>query len=432
MPIFIQFAIDNEPFFREKEDMGMQRHGRWRTIVWLVLALFAWGLSSPAQATVFIDDIRLGQHQGTVRFVLDISGPVEHSVFAVEDPPRIVIDMSAAGWRVASDRVVALDAPLVRRARYGIPKPGTARVVLDLKRDAAIVRAFELPPGDGKGYRIVLDLAPKQDSPEIHAAETWQEPNPDTQSSFVPIPVDKPVTYLKEAYTPVIVIDAGHGGQDPGAIGRSGIFEKKITLRYARALQKALERTGRYRVYLTREDDVFIKLRDRVALAREFKGDMFISLHADSILTSDARGLSIYTLSEKASDKESAALAQRENKADLIAGVDFAGQEDDDVISILIDLMQRETKNKSSDMAEIFVGSLKGKVRLLGNTHRYAGFAVLTAADIPSVLIELGFLSNRHDEANLQSEGYERTVITGLVRGIDRYFEKYPKRVFEE
>jgi N-acetylmuramoyl-L-alanine amidase len=235
------------------------------------------------------------------------------------------------------------------------------------------------------------------------------------------LPPPKPQTTGDQR--PVVVLDAGHGGVDPGAIGRSGIYEKEITLAMADELKKQLEATGRYQVVLTRDSDIFIRLRDRIALARAAGADLFISLHADAHSTSDLRGASVYTLSEQASDAEAAALATQENKSDVIAGVDLS-HENEVVTNILIDLAQRETKNLSARFAAILVDELKADTLLLRNSHRFAGFAVLKAPDVPSVLIELGYLSSDQDEAELRSAKHRAKLGAAILRAVDGFFER--------
>ena len=220
---------------------------------------------------------------------------------------------------------------------------------------------------------------------------------------------------------PVIVIDPGHGGVDPGAIGVSGIYEKHITLAMAREMKAALEKGGRYRVHLTRDRDVFIRLRDRVAMARQLGADLFISLHADAVQNPQIRGLSVYTLSQNASDSEAQALAEKENKADLIAGVDLS-HETPDVAGILIDLAQRETMNRSAGFATELVDEVGQEMDLLGNTHRFAGFAVLKAPDVPAVLVEMGYLSNEFEEKQLRQPQYRGRLAKAAARAIERYF----------
>ncbi|CCG09217.1 N-acetylmuramoyl-L-alanine amidase [Pararhodospirillum photometricum DSM 122] len=219
---------------------------------------------------------------------------------------------------------------------------------------------------------------------------------------------------------PTIVLDPGHGGRDPGAISPSGQYEKDLTLTMGRELRKTLEGTGRYRVVMTRSDDRSIALRDRIALGRQAEGDLFISLHADAMRDPGVRGLSVYTLSETASDAEAGALADRENKADILLNADLSNQSPD-VANILIDLAQRATMNNSALFANTLIRNLPGDVRKLIKTHRSAGFAVLKAPDMPSVLVEMGFLSNQTDENLLRTAGYRSKLADAIVRSIDDY-----------
>lgn len=219
---------------------------------------------------------------------------------------------------------------------------------------------------------------------------------------------------------PLIVIDPGHGGIDPGAVG-DNVAEKQLTLAVAKALKKELEATGKFRVALTRSKDVYIPLRDRFSLAREKGADLFISLHADSHSDPTTRGASVYTLSEKASDAEAEALAAKENKSDIIAGVDLSKQSNV-VTDILIDLAQRDTKNMSTRFASLLVKELKRETMLLGNTHRYAGFAVLKAPDVPSVLVEMGYISSSKDAALLSSDKHQKRLAKAIRGAIENYF----------
>ena len=229
---------------------------------------------------------------------------------------------------------------------------------------------------------------------------------------------------IQKIRKPIIVLDAGHGGIDGGATSRAGTKEKYVVLSFAKKLQKALNNTGKYKVYLTRKGDYFIKLRDRVKISRKLKADLFISLHADSVpgRNSSARGASIYTLSDKSSDKEAAALARKENRSDILAGVQFKN-ETKVVASILIDLAQRDSKTKSVKFANLAVGQMKGNVKVRKKPVKFAGFRVLKAPDVPSVLIELGYLSNKYDERNLKSNGWQNKMVGSLKRSIDRYFK---------
>ncbi|NRA89322.1 MAG: N-acetylmuramoyl-L-alanine amidase, partial [Rhizobiales bacterium] len=229
---------------------------------------------------------------------------------------------------------------------------------------------------------------------------------------------------IQKQRKPVIVLDAGHGGIDGGAVSRGGTREKNVVLNVAKKLQKQLLATGKFRVYLTRKGDYFIKLRDRVKISRKHKADLFISLHADSVASrhSSARGASIYTLSDKSSDKEAAALARKENRSDILAGVQFKN-ETKVVASILIDLAQRDSKTKSVKFARLAVTQMKGNVVVRKKPIKFAGFRVLKAPDVPSVLIELGYLSNSNDERNLKSNAWQSKMAGSIKRSIVKYFE---------
>jgi N-acetylmuramoyl-L-alanine amidase len=224
-----------------------------------------------------------------------------------------------------------------------------------------------------------------------------------------------------------VAIDAGHGGRDPGAISRSGLYEKHVTLAFARELRDRLLALKRYRVVLTRNRDVFIPLRGRMAIARTAGADLFLSLHADKADNPATRGLSVYTLSEQASDAEAAALAERENNADLVAGINLRRQPPD-VRNILIDLAQRDTMNRSVNIAALLVRDLREATVLLPRTHRFAGFAVLKAPDVPAALIELGYLSNPIDERLLRAPAYRRKLTNAIARAVDDHFVRVEAR----
>ena len=219
----------------------------------------------------------------------------------------------------------------------------------------------------------------------------------------------------------IVVLDPGHGGKDPGAIGAyNKTYEKNITLAMGKELKQVLQNKG-YVVYLTRENDIFIPLRQRIKIAQNYKADLFMSIHADSARNRSATGLSIYTLSDTASDQEAAALAERENKADIIGGIDLGGNTKE-VNDILISLSQNDTRNKSSKYATYLVQEMAKSVKLVKNTHRFAGFAVLKAPDIPAALLEMGYLSNRTEEANLRTPAYRRKLADAVARAVDKYF----------
>jgi N-acetylmuramoyl-L-alanine amidase len=219
----------------------------------------------------------------------------------------------------------------------------------------------------------------------------------------------------------VVVIDPGHGGVDPGTIGVSGAQEKDVVLAFARTLKEALEASGRYEVVMTRDKDVFLTLRDRVRVAREHKAELFIALHADSIRRSSVRGATVYTLSDKGSDAEAEALAQKENRADIIGGVDLGG-ESEEITGILIDLAQREAKSHSTYFAKQLARGMKPVTRFTSRPIRSAGFRVLKAPDVPSVLLELGYLSSSADEKLLTSKAWRNKVSKAVAGAVDDYF----------
>jgi N-acetylmuramoyl-L-alanine amidase len=225
---------------------------------------------------------------------------------------------------------------------------------------------------------------------------------------------------------PTIVVDAGHGGVDPGCIGHAGTYEKDIVLDTALDVARQLEATKRFKVVMSRTDDTFVELEERVARARAHNADLFLSIHADALPIASARGASVFTLSEKASDKEAAAVADRENRSDLVAGINF-GTPDPEVNEILFDLTRRQTNNLSIRLAQRIVSELGHRVKLLNNTHRSAAFVVLKAPDIPSALVEIGCLSNKVEEHALGEAGYQHAVASALTRSVNDYFDTVMK-----
>lgn len=300
-----------------------------------------------------------------------------------------------------------------------------------------------LPGGDGAGGRLVIDFSNVPDSlfkqtvNTVHGrlSEGGSGERPDSRdmqqaaslSMPDPVPVAPPSGSRENAREkPLIIIDPGHGGVDPGASG-AGLQEKNVVLGLARALKEELESTGLYRVAMTRENDVFIKLGDRVKFARERGGDLFVSIHADSLQNPNVGGASVYTLSKTASDAQTEKLAARENKADLIAGIDLS-VEDEEVANILVDLAMRDTMNQSKFFAGKLVTTMpRDGIKMLERPHRSAGFAVLKAPDIPSVLIEAGFMTNEREARRLNSPEHRRKFARSLRRGIDAYFEQVRK-----
>lgn len=388
----------------------------------VALALFA-GLSAMAASSAVaeelsVDSIRLGLHENHTRFVLDLSEKVSPRIFTLADPYRVVVDLPAATFNVP--RESGDDGRgLVKGYRYGLFRPGNSRLVIDMDGPGKVARVFTLPAVDGAGHRLIIDLAPVGRDEFLTSAGWPADATAPVATDHLPLrkPSDEP---KRSKY--VVAIDAGHGGIDPGAIGRSGTQEKWISLAVAQKLKKELQATGKYEVVMIRDSDIFHSLEDRVRISREARADLFISLHADTIGDRGVRGAAVYTLSEMASDQEAAELASKENRADVIAGVNTTDVSSD-VSMILIELSQRETKNRSAHFAEILMPELKKATPLLRNTHRFAGFRVLKAPDVPSVLIELGFMSNSDDERNLKSREWQTRVAGSIARGVDAYFK---------
>lgn len=383
----------------------------------LILMVGLWcGLAQTAWAETIVSDIRLGIHRDKTRLVLDLSASVKFRIFSLADPYRVVLDLPDIAWQVPAT-AARRKGGLIAGLRYGQYQPGNARVVLDLRRPAVIGKSFILPPSEGYGPRLVVDIKPA--TRKAFLAAMKPPPQRAVRKAVAP---QKAKPKRRAAQIPLIVIDPGHGGVDPGAIGISGSFEKHVTLGMARQIRKAILARGGHRVRLTRDRDIFIPLRRRVAIARAAGADLFVSVHADSIGNRKVRGGGIYTLSEKSSDKESAALAAKENRADVIAGVNLKGH-DDQVASILIDLTQRETMNYSAQFAAVLVPELRQFIHMRRKPHRFAGFRVLKAPDVPSVLVELGYLSNRQDEKMLTSASSRAAIATSIARAVEIYFK---------
>ena len=395
-----------------------------RTVFQAVLVLFLVGtglvVSPPASAEqAVVTGIRTGVHTDKTRLVLDMTQGVEFQVFVLDNPYRVVIDLPEVAWQTRPD--TKYHQGVIKGMRFGLFEAGTSRVVIDVSGPVKVHRAFVLPPKGSSKYRFVVDFVEVEPGDFRRLIATPQSKissKPAKQDAALPASGAR-----KPNPKPVIVLDAGHGGVDPGTIGASGSHEKEVTLGVARELRKKLLKTGRYKVVMTRNRDVFVRLRNRVARGRKAQGDLFLSLHADSIGKRSVRGASVYTLSEKSSDKEAAALAAKENKADIIAGMDF-GDQSDDVANILIDLAQRETMNLSATFASMLIDELAKSVRVLRRSHRFAGFAVLKAPDVPSVLVEMGYLSNREDERFLRSPRKRAALVNALVRAINGYFDQ--------
>jgi N-acetylmuramoyl-L-alanine amidase len=393
-------------------------------VVLAALVLWAGPWTGDVLAEPVASEARTGVHTDQTRFVLELSEKVEFRVFALADPFRVVIDLPRVEFKLPANAHVA-GVGLIKGFRYGLYRPGTSRIVLDVDGPVAIRKSFLLPPRGNYPYRFILDLEP---STREALAKRRRLPPLAARATLAPPlnPSLKPQKKRQGANRKkLIVVDPGHGGVDPGTLSVSGVREKDITLAMAREVKRRFEASGRYRVVLTRKTDVFLRLRERIIIARDIGADLFMSLHADSLRNHKVRGASVYTLSETASDKEAGRLAAKENKADIIAGEDLSGH-DAEVAHILIDLTQRETMNTSVRFAKVLVKEMGRAIRLLRNTHRFAGFAVLKAPDIPSVLVEMGYLSNRQDERLLRSPKHRAKIANAMILAVDRFFAEVP------
>lgn len=431
----------------------------FRTFLAAVIGVLFVGLSggTAALADNSIIGMRLGSvsvdGQSALRLVVETENPATAKLSLLDGPYRLVVDLSETSWNITGlQKAGGLSRPPATAYRFGSPAPGTGRLVIELSGPAAPVRAFALAPNGG-GHRLVIDMLDRGETAFKVAASALRKSGPTVfgGDDDGTVAVTRPVTAQTappagkatatatagsglgdgERYVDVrmpapkprrwiVTIDAGHGGKDPGALGRSGSREKDITLAAALELARQLRATGRIRPVLSRSDDRYLKLRERIRLARERNSDLFISLHADSATTAAAHGISVFTLSETASDKEAAALARNENKADLIGGPDL-GVEDPDAANELLRMFQRESMNQSTH----FAGAILSQIRDLPGGdrrgHRFAGFAVLKAPDMPSVLVEMGFMSNAKDEANLNKSSYRRELARRLTRAVINY-----------
>ena len=388
-------------------------------LLWLSLAGPAPAVAAPSQPEVTA--LRFGFDVPRTRIVLEADQPLTYALKAQAGPRRLVVELGNVAWRLQ-------DGPgrprgLVQGHAVDTGKDGRTRLVVAMAKPFRVLGSIVLPPSRVNArFRLVIDVVPGT-AAEAAAVSEMAESNlpmpevkPQPAASDEALPVAKPASDL-----PVIVIDAGHGGVDPGATALNGAFEKDLVLEMALDLRRLIEATGHYRVALTRDGDAFIPLRDRISKARELHGQVFISIHADSIRSADQRGASVYTLSETASDAEAERLASSENKADILAGTDLS-QHDAVVATILLDLAQRDTNNRSITFADLLAEELEAVTPMLRRHRRFAGFAVLKSPDIPSVLLELGYLSNADDLRNLAQADYRSKVSKAIVRALDRFF----------
>jgi N-acetylmuramoyl-L-alanine amidase len=414
--------------------------------VLLCAAVFVWPLPAkvaaiesqtpkPAASTRFpvASGARLAGDDKQTRFILDLDQPISVRAFPLADPYRVVVDIPQVTFQLPPG-IGTAGRGLIKAFRYGLVMPGGSRIVFDLTAPAKISNVSVLDAANGQPPRLVLELEEVDRTTFVQLLAPESRPELRPAIAAAP-PVPAIPAKLEEAAAPssppspadtrpVIVIDAGHGGPDNGTQW-DGASEKTLVLAFALALHDRIEKSGKYRVVMTRTDDTFIPLDERVKFARSHSASLFVSIHADALprREGDAQGASIYTLSDRASDAEAERLAEAENKADAIGGVNLT-EEPTEVADILIDLAQRETRTFSNRFARLLMGEMKGVTRMHKNPLKSAGFRVLKAPDVPSVLVELGYVSNKDDLEHLQSDNWRSRTVGSVAHAIDIFFAK--------
>jgi N-acetylmuramoyl-L-alanine amidase len=371
-----------------------------------------------AASVPYVLDARVVGDDARVRFVIDTSAPLNAAVFALADPYRVVIDLPEARF-VLPDDAGTKGRGLISAFRYGVISAGKSRIVIDVTGPIAIDKQFAVPPADGQPARLVVDLVPTTRDKFLASVQAYRD------SHAPPAPDSAAATGGGgDAGKPLVVLDPGHGGIDSGTRGSDGTMEKDVVLAFAKVLGDKLTATNRYRVAYTRTDDTYVSLGGRVKMARDDHAALFLSVHVNSFPGSMVRGTIVYTVSDAASDKMAAALANSENQSDALAGVDVKAEDSDQVKDILLDLTQRETRNFGVAFAQALVRHIGKSTAMFKIPHQQASFKVLEAPDVPSALIELGYISNPQDEKLLVSPTWQATVADSMVAAVDGYFQK--------
>lgn len=407
-----------------------------------ILLLLMLVMALPLHAAQTVVATRVWPAEDYTRITLESNQPFEFTMLEIKHPHRIVLDLEGVvidqNLKAVLDKVLPND-PFINKIRLGNFKPNVVRLVVDLKTQAK-PKVFSLLPAGQYKHRLVLDLYPIKDSlmamldaRQINPAKPKATPT-DTKETKPSIVAEKkqqpkkqnPSVSGKIKRKIVIAIDAGHGGEDPGATGATGVLEKNITLSIAKHLKAEIDKVPNMRGELVRNGDYFIPLRGRVLKARKMQADLFVSIHADAFTKESAHGSSVFALSQSGASSTSAKfLAQKENESDLIGGVSLSGK-DPVLADILVDLSQAAMINDSLIVGKAVLHQI-GKINALHKSHvEQAGFAVLKSPDIPSILIETAFISNRKEEERLKSERYQRKLSKSILKGIQRYFSGNP------
>lgn len=385
-------------------------HRRQLLNLLLVSPLFTLPLGAYATQ---IRNARLWRSDDKLRLVFDLSGPVQYKTFSLTSPDRLIIDLSGAGLSGDFSQLALKNSGItsIRSGHFG---KSDTRIVLDLVAPMQL-NSFVLPPQDGQGHRLVLDLTNATRAPRQIAAE--------------PAPLVAPVDKAHPKRDIIVVVDPGHGGKDPGAVGSKGQREKDVVLSIAQLLAKRLKREKGFAVKLVRNDDFFVPLRKRVDIARKHKADMFISVHADAAPRLTASGASVYALSQGGATSATARfMAQRENGADLLGATTLLNLKDKDpmLAGVILDMSMNATIASSLQLGSAVLGSLQSITSLHQKRVEQAGFAVLKSPDVPSILVETGFISNARDAQRLVTARHQQAVADRLFEGLKQYFQKNP------
>ncbi|WP_250982754.1 N-acetylmuramoyl-L-alanine amidase [Rhizobium sp. CG4] len=380
-------------------------------------AAFAIGESSRMVASA----ARIAGNEARTRVVIDFAEEPEFEVHYLDSPERIVVDLPSTDFAFPAKDLEA--AGLFRDVRFGTMDEGRARIVLTAKKPVRLAISEVQPNSEGNGVRLVLDaeITDKATFAGLVKDQSWQPPSPVTTAS-----VDGAVSGKSDRQAQfIIAVDAGHGGIDNGAQGgKTGTHEKDITLAFAKELTERLNKEPGIQAVLTRESDEFLALSERVQIARQKGANLLISLHADTLKQKGIRGATVYTISDRASDRMAAELAERENLSDELAGVAMPASQPE-VADILLDLTRRETQAFSVTLAGNILASFEGQIGLINNPHRYAGFRVLQAPDIPSILLEMGFLSNPEDEKLLLDVEWRKKLADVMAKAVGKYHNQF-------
>ena len=428
-----------------------------RILAFMIAMFLALMGAASAWAATDIKTVRVGKQDGNTRVVFEFTGKqtlTPQKVFTLQNPDRVVVDFPNTKFMQKVDNIALPKGLVVSNLRQGQFDNDTLRLVIDLTQPVK-TSTFTIKATKQQGPRLVLDLIPTKvrvkvsqsvkklpvkEKVETIKVTTTTKPAPKVEADDTinitqpggPIVIDQPTatpsivaTGKKRRDKIIVIIDPGHGGVDPGAIGKSKSYEKDVVLAIGKEVRDIINDTPGYVAYMARDRDIFIPLAQRVKTAQRRKADLFVSIHADSHANREVRGGSVYVLSETASDKEAERLARVANEGDLVAGIDLSEEEDQQVRGILIDLVQRETMNKSAIFAREMINELNNVVKMKSTEPRFAGFRVLKAPEGPAILVEASYMSNPEDEGMLNSEKAQKRLAASVSRGIFNYSRKY-------